>query len=78
VGRGRVNEGGEGEGGNTVDGLHIHIRNRMMKPLAVALLNPWGGDCRVVGGDGGGHLTNRQCKLIHNWHSELPCTRNIC
>jgi hypothetical protein len=40
-----------------VDGPHIHIQNRMMKPLAIAL----SGAGVVCGGgsvDGGGDLTN--------------------
>jgi hypothetical protein len=28
-----------------------------------------GGGCR---GDGGGDLTNVQCKAIRNWHNEPP------
>jgi hypothetical protein len=43
------------------DGLHI--RNRMMKPLAIALHG-------MVGG--GGNLTNVQFKPIQNCHNESP------
>jgi hypothetical protein len=52
-----------------VDGLHIHIQNRTIKPLAIALR--WVGrgsrqrDC-------GGNLTNVQCKPILNCHNESP------
>jgi hypothetical protein len=41
-----------------VAGLHIHIQNRMMKPLVIVLSG--------AGGDGGGELTNVQCKAIEN------------
>jgi hypothetical protein len=53
-----------------VDGPPIHIQNRTMKPLAIAL-NGEGG------GDGGDDLTNVQCKAIGNCYSESPCTMNI-
>jgi hypothetical protein len=44
------------------DGLHIHIRNRTMKPLTIALSGV-GGSC---GGwrEAGDNLTNVQCKPI--------------
>jgi hypothetical protein len=42
-----------------VDGLHIHIQNRMMKPLATAV--KWGGK-------GGYNLTNVQYKAHWNCH----------
>jgi hypothetical protein len=44
-----------------VDGLHIHIQNRMMKPLATALS---GVGRESKGGDCGGNLTNVQCKPV--------------
>jgi hypothetical protein len=43
-----------------VDGLHIHIQNKTMKPLTIALSGQGG----VRGGDGGGDLTNLQYKPI--------------
>jgi hypothetical protein len=55
-----------------LDGFHIHTQNRRMKPLAIALSGAgrglWGG----LGGDGGGDLTNVQCKPIQNCHNESP------
>jgi hypothetical protein len=53
------------------DGLHI--QNRAMKPLAVALNRVWKGWGRV----GGGNLTNVEYKLIQNFAVNLPCTTNI-
>jgi hypothetical protein len=50
-----------------VDGLHIHIKNRMMKPLAIALIEAGRG---LLRGDVGGNPTNIQCKAIHNCHNE--------
>jgi hypothetical protein len=38
-----------------INGLHIHIQNRTMKPLAIALSEAGRG---LQGGDGGGNLTN--------------------
>jgi hypothetical protein len=35
--------GGVNGGGNVVDGFHIHIQNRMMKPPAIALSGAWRG-----------------------------------
>jgi hypothetical protein len=45
-----------------VDGLHL--QNRTVKPLVVALSG-------LKGRDGGGNLTNVQCKPIWNSHNEL-------
>jgi hypothetical protein len=44
------------------DELHIHIQNRTMKPLAIAL----SGKERGLGGD-------VQCKAIWNCQNESPC-----
>jgi hypothetical protein len=43
-----------------VDALHIHMQNRTMKLLAIAL----SGAGRGLGGYGGGDLANVQCKPI--------------
>jgi hypothetical protein len=41
-----------------------------MKPLAIALSGVVRG---FQGrGDGGGNLTNIQCKSIRNWHNDFP------
>jgi hypothetical protein len=45
-----------------VDGLHIHIQNRTMNLLAIAL----SGAGREFGGD----LTDIQCKAIQNCHDK--------
>jgi hypothetical protein len=51
-----------------VDGFHIHIQTRMMKPLAIAL----NGTGMGLGGgeDGGGNVTNVQHKPVWNCHNE--------
>jgi hypothetical protein len=49
-----------------VDGAPIHIRNRMMKPLAITVSRA----VRGWGRDGGSDLTNVQCKAIWNCHNE--------
>jgi hypothetical protein len=54
-----------------IDGLHI--RNRTMKPILVAL----SGAGRKWRGDGGGDLTNVQCKSIWNCCNDSPHTMNI-
>jgi hypothetical protein len=53
-----------------VDGLHIHIQNRMMKPLAVVF---------KVGkeGVGGANITNVQCKVTQNCHRNPPYNNYI-
>jgi hypothetical protein len=43
-----------------VGGLHMHIQNKTMKPFAIAL----SGAGKGSRGDGGGDLTNVQCKPI--------------
>jgi hypothetical protein len=58
-----------------VDGLHMHIRNRTMKPPAVVLSRAGRG--LQKGRDGGGDLTNVHCKAIQNCHNKLLCTMNI-
>jgi hypothetical protein len=51
-----------------VDGLHILVRNRTMKLLAIAL----SGRGRDGGEKVGGSLTNVQCKPNCNCHNEPP------
>jgi hypothetical protein len=55
--------GGEKEIKVTVHGLHIPIRNRTKKPLAIK----WGGK-RAEGRDDGGNVTNVQYKSNWNRH----------
>jgi hypothetical protein len=51
-----------------VDGFHILIYNRTKKPLVIVLS---GAGRRVEGQrDGGGVLTNVQCKPFWNYHNE--------
>jgi hypothetical protein len=50
-----------------VDELHIFIRNRTMKPLAIALSGVRRGSKRR---DGGGNQTNIQYKLIWNFYND--------
>jgi hypothetical protein len=45
-----------------------------MEPLSIAL----NGTGRVLGGDGGGNLTNVQHKVIGNSYNEPPHMMNIC
>jgi hypothetical protein len=52
-----------------VNGLHIPILNRTIKPLAIVLS---GGGRVSRGRDGRGDLTNVQYKPIWNCHSETP------
>jgi hypothetical protein len=52
-----------------VDGRHIFIQNRAMKPPAIALN---GAERRSRGRNGGGHLTNVQYKPIWSCHNESP------
>jgi hypothetical protein len=49
--------------------LQIHMQNRTMKPLAVALSGAWR-ESRWE--DGGGNLTKVQCKPIGKCHNESP------
>jgi hypothetical protein len=46
--------------GNMVDGLHIHIWNKTMKPLKIALSGAGRGLQEEGEGDGGDNLTNVQ------------------
>jgi hypothetical protein len=52
-----------------VDGLHILIRNRTMKLLAITLSRM---KKRSRGRDGGHNLTNVQYKSIQNCHNNPP------
>jgi hypothetical protein len=52
-----------------VNGLHILIRNKTKKPLAIALS---GVGRRLRGRDSGGDRTNVQYKPIWNCHNESP------
>jgi hypothetical protein len=52
-----------------IDGLHIHKGSKMTKPLAIALSGLGRG---LWQGDGGGDLTNIQCKAIQNRHNGSP------
>jgi hypothetical protein len=52
-----------------VDGLHIHMQNKTMKHLAIALSGE-GKD--LQGADDGDDLTNVQCKVILICHNESP------
>jgi hypothetical protein len=65
-GRGRVNEGDEGEGTWLVDFIYLH---EIKKSLAIAVSGAGKG---LRGRDGGGNLTNVQCKPIWNCHNESP------
>jgi hypothetical protein len=57
-----------------VDGLRIHMGNRTMKPLAIALS---GEGMSLRWSDVGGDLTNVQCKPIQNCPKNTPCTTDI-
>jgi hypothetical protein len=50
-------------------GWIIHKGNRTIKHPVIALSGT-GGGCRGWG-DGGGHLTNVQCKVIQNCHNKF-------
>jgi hypothetical protein len=49
-----------------VDGFHIHTSYRRMNPLAIPLSGVW----RGLGRDGGGDITNIQCRVIQNCLNE--------
>jgi hypothetical protein len=51
-----------------VNGLHIYVWDKTIKPFATVLSGVGG----VEGGDGGGDLTYVQYKAIWNYHSESP------
>jgi hypothetical protein len=48
-----------------VEGLHTHIQNRTIKPFDI-VLSGMGRGLQERVGDGGGNLTNVQCKAIEN------------
>jgi hypothetical protein len=73
IGVGRVNEGDEGKR-IWLNWLHIHIQNKTMKPLAIALSGAGRG---LQGGDGKGDLTNVHCKAIRNCQNECPPVQRI-
>jgi hypothetical protein len=52
-----------------VDGLHVLIRNKTMKLLAIALSGVWR---KLRGRDSKGDLPNVQYKPIWNCHNESP------
>jgi hypothetical protein len=52
-----------------IDGLHILIRNRTKKPLAIALSGAGRG---LRGRDNGGDVTNVQYRSIQNYHKDSP------
>jgi hypothetical protein len=52
-----------------VDGLHIPIRDRLKKPLAIALSGVGRG---LRGRDDGGNVNNVQYKSNQNCHYEFP------
>jgi hypothetical protein len=67
-GRGRGNRGDEGMGIWLMGFIHIY-------EIAIALS---GARSRSMGVDGGGDLTNVQCKAIQNWHNESPLYNEYC
>jgi hypothetical protein len=64
-GRGRVNEGDEGEG----------IRLKQNNEISCNYFK-WGGE-GVQGKDCGSNLTSVQCEPIENYHNESPLYPNI-
>jgi hypothetical protein len=66
----KVNEGDEGEG------MWLWASYTKQNNETSCNSLKWGGKRLRVGGDGGGDLTNVQCRPIWNCHNESPCTTN--
>jgi hypothetical protein len=52
-----------------VDQLHIHIKKRIMKQLAIALR---GAGLGITRGGGDSDVNNVQFQVVLNWNNKLP------